>query len=151
MIFFTRTLQDGIQDDSGWSRRAERTWHRNRQIYKTCLDAISPLLPRSVVRLCRETLHDAVIESVEQQSGTLTFVLDARHALGGFRGRRVQLTFTGVRRRVLTRGLVGEWWLYEEAHLTSHAAFALHVLLHAHEFELEADTLDIKLLPQRLK
>ena len=76
MIFFTRTLQDGIQDDSGWSRRAERTWHRNRQIYKTCFDAISPILPRSVVRLCRETLHDAVIESIVQQSGTLTFVTE---------------------------------------------------------------------------
>jgi hypothetical protein len=151
MIFFTRTLQDGIQDDSGWSRRAERTWHRNRQIYKTCFDAISPLLPRSVVRLCRETLHDAIIESVSQESGTLMFTLDARGALGGFRGRRVQLSFTGVRRRIPTRGLVGEWWLYEEAHLSSHAPFAFQVLLHAHEFELEADDLDIKLLPQRRK
>lgn len=151
MIFFTRTLLDGIQDASGWSRRAERTWHRNRTIYKTCFDAISPLLPRAVVRLCRETLHDAVIESVTQQSGTLTFILDARGALGGFRGRRVQLIFTGVRRRIPTRGLVGEWWLYEEAHLSSHAPFSLHVLLNTHEFELEADTLDIKLLPHRAK
>lgn len=151
MIFFTRALQDGVQDDSGWTRRAGRTWDRNWQIYKTCFDAISPLLPHSVVRLCQETLHDAIIESVAQQSGTLTLVMDASGALGGFRGRRVQLHFTGVRRRISTRGLIGEWWLYEEAHLSSRAPFALHVLLHAHEFEIEADALDIKLLPQRRK
>ena len=151
MIFFTRTLYDGIQDQSGWSRRACRLFQRNRKICATYLRTISPLLPPSVVRLCHETLHDAVVESVAQESGTLTFVLDARGGLGGFRGRRVQLTFTGVRHRVPTRGLVGDWWLYEESHLSSRAAFAIHVLLAAHEFEIEADTLKIKFLPQRQK
>ena len=151
MIFFTRTLQDGIQDESGWTRRACRTFERNRQIYAAYLQTISPLLPRSLIRLCRLTLHDAVFESVSQQSGTLRFVMDARRALGGFEGRRLQLTFSGVRRRIPTRGLVGEWWIYEEAHLSSHAAFALHVLLHAREFEIEADGLDIKLLSSRTK
>ena len=151
MIFFTRELYDGVQDASGWSRRAERLWDRNRPIYQACFDAISPLLPRSVVRLCRHTLHDAVIESVVQESNTLSFIIDARNALGGFRGRRLQLDFSGLRRRIPTRGLVGDWWLYEEAHLSGNAPFSLHVLFHRHEIEIEADTLHIKLLPQRLK
>ena len=151
MIFFTRTLYDGIQDQSGWSRRARRLFQRNLKICRSHLRTISPLLPPSVVRLCSETLHDAVVESVAQEPDTLTFVLDARSALGGFRGRRVQLTFTGIRHRVPTRGLVGDWWLYEEAHLCSRAPFALHVLLAAHELEIEADTLKIRFLPQRPK
>lgn len=45
----------------------------------------------------------------------------------------------------------GEWWLCEEAHLSSRAPFALHVLLQSHEFEIEADALGIKLLPQHHK
>ena len=149
MIFFTRTLQDGVQDDSGWTRRAIRIWYRNQRIYQTCFAAISPLLPRSVVRLCKASLHDAVIESIEQQPGTLIFVIDAWGTDGGLAKRRIQLTFTGVRHRITTRGLVGEWWLYEEAYLSSHTSFALHVLLTTSEFEIEANGLDIKRLPQR--
>jgi hypothetical protein len=148
MIFFTRALQDGIQDKSGWTRRACRTFDRNQKIYEAYLKVITPLLPRSVVRLCRHGLHDAEIESVSQLNGSLSFVMDARHALGGFRGRRLQLTFLGVHRRISTRGLVGEWWVYEEIHLSSRAAFALHLLCNTHEFEIEADDLTIQLLPR---
>ena len=125
-----------------------RTWNRNQRIYQTCFDAISPLLPSSVVRLCRASLHDAVIESVAQQPGILTFVMDVWGAVGGFEGRRVQLTFTGVQRRIATRGFVGKWWLYEEVYLSSRAAFTLQVLLTAGEFEIEANALTIKLLPR---
>jgi hypothetical protein len=148
MIFFTRALQDGVQEGSGWTRRACRTFDRNQNIYKAYFEVIAPLLPRSVVRLCRQGLHDAEIESVSQQSGSLSFVMDALNALGGFRGRRLQLTFLGVRRRISTRGLVGEWWVYEEVHLSSRSAFALHLLCNTHEIEIEADDLTIQLLPR---
>src|SRR5687768_10880357 len=113
MIFFTRALYEGVQDESGWSRRAERTWTRNSEIYQAYLFAITPLLPRSFVRLCRGTLHDSVIESVAQSTGRLTLFVDTRGSMGRFSGGRLQLTFTGVRRRIPVRGLVGEWWLYE--------------------------------------
>jgi hypothetical protein len=105
---------------------------------------IAPLLPASVVRLSRETLHDAVVESVEQRTGSLTFVMDARRGMGGFAGRRIRLAFSGVRRRIRTRGLVGHWWLYEEAHLCSRAKFALHVLFDSTELEIEAEELRIQ-------
>jgi Protein of unknown function (DUF4085) len=144
MIFFTRKLQDGIQDDSGWTRRAAREWKRRAEIHRQYETVIAPLLPASVRRLCRETLHDAVVASVQQRDGIVTFIMDARSALGGFRGYQVRLTFSGVKRRIQTRGLVGQWWLYEEAHLSSRARFALHVLFHSREMEIEADELSIQ-------
>ena len=146
MIFFTRQLQDGVQEDSGWTRRAGREWQRRSAIYRRYMAAITPMLPPSVVRLCRETLHDAVVESLEQSSGTLKLVMDARGALGGFRGHRVRLVFSGMKRRIPTRGLVGRWWLYEEPHLCSRAQFSLHVLFHRGEMEIDADELSIKRL-----
>jgi hypothetical protein len=108
--------------------------------------AITPMLPPAVVRLCRETLHDAVVQAVKQDSDTLMLVMDARGALGGFRGQRVQLLFSGVKRRVPTRGLRGRCWLYQEPHLSSRARFSLHVLFHQGEIEIEADELSIKRL-----
>jgi hypothetical protein len=144
MVFFTRELYDGMQPESGWERRAQREWMRRWKISRRYEAVIARLLPASVVRLSRETLHDAIVESVEQRTGSLTFIMDARRALGGFAGRRVRLAFTGVRRRIRTRGLVGHWWLYEEAHLCSRAKFALHVLFDSTELEIEADELRIQ-------
>jgi hypothetical protein len=144
MIFFTRQLYDGMQPESGWGRRALREWMRRLKISRRYEALIAPLLPAPIVRLSRETLHDAVVVSVEQRIGSLTFVMDARRALGGFAGRRVRLAFTGVRRRIRTRGLVGRRWLYEEAHLCSRARFALHVLFDSTELEIEADELRIQ-------
>jgi len=144
MVFYTRQLQDGIQDDSGWARRAGREWRRRDKIYRRYVAAITPMLPASVVRLCREGLHDAVVESVEQDAGTLILVMDARDALGVFRGYRVRLVFRGLRRRIPTRGWVGRWWLYEEPHLCSRTRFALHVLFDHGETESEADELRIQ-------
>lgn len=144
MVFFTRQLQDGVQHDSGWTQRAGREWKKRAGIYRRYVSVIAPMLPAAVVRLCRETLHDAVVESVEQGSDTLALVMDARGALGSFRGRCVRLVFKGVQRRIPTRGLAGRWWLYEEPHLCSRARFSLHVLFHQGEIEIEADELSIQ-------
>src|SRR5688572_10750954 len=139
MVFFTRQLYDGVQPKSGWERRAQREWMRRWKIWRRYEEIIAPLLPAPVARLSRESLHDAVVEAVEQRNGSLTFVMDARRAMGGFGGHRIRLAFAGVRRRIRTRGLVWNWWLYEEAHLCSRAKFALHVLFDSTEMEIEAD------------
>jgi hypothetical protein len=144
MIFFTRQLYEGMQPKSGWERRALREWLRRSELFRRYIAVIAPLLPSPVVRLCNKTLHDAVIESVEQSKGSLTFLMDARRALGGFAGRRIRLSFAGVRRPIRIRGLVGHWWLYEEAHLCSRAKFALHVMFDNTEIEIEADELRIQ-------
>jgi len=144
MIFVTRQLHDGIQPGSGWERRAERQWRRREEIYARYLKIISSMLPAAVRRLCREGLHDAQVESATSALATLTLIVDLKHALGGFRGRRLQLTFSGVHGRVSTRGLRGQWWLYEEAHLSSRARFSLHVMFDKSDLEIEADELSIR-------
>lgn len=102
-------------------------------------------IPRDSFRVCAG-LHDAVVESIEQDSCTLTLIMDARGAFGGFTGRRVRLLFRGVRHRVPTRGIVGRFWLYEEPHLCSRARFSLHILFNQGEMEIEADELSIQRL-----
>jgi hypothetical protein len=70
--------------------------------------------------------------------------MDATHALGGFAGRRVRLTFSGVRRRIPVRELRKQWWLYDEAHLSSKTRFSLHVMFDSSDIEIEADDLVIE-------
>jgi hypothetical protein len=42
MIFFTRALQDGIQEESGWTRRACATFARNQKLYAAYVKLITP-------------------------------------------------------------------------------------------------------------
>jgi len=141
MIFITRELYDGVQIDSGWERRAEREWRRREEIYRRYIKVISPMLPATVRRLCTHGIHDAKVESAVQDSDSLCLVLDAGGALGLFRGGRVRLTLSGLRRRVAARDLHHQWWLYEEAHLSSRVRFSLHVMFNKSDVEIEADKL----------
>jgi hypothetical protein len=151
MIFFTHRLHDGCQPNSGWERRAYNEWKKKQEIYSRYSAVIAPLLPAIVNRLDRSGPHDAVVKSISQKAGCLTIVLDAQHALGQFRGREVILTFSGVKRKIKTHGLVGQWWLYQEVHLSSQANFALHVFFDDTEIEIEADSLKIKTKKYRVK
>ncbi len=144
MIFITRELYDGVQIDSGWEGRAEREWRRREEIYRRYIDVISPMLPATVRRLGRQGIHDAKVEAAVQKKDSLCLVLDTSRALGLFRGGKVRLTFSGLRRRVAARSLCGQWWLYEEAHLSSKARFALHVMFNKSDVEIEADNLLIQ-------
>jgi hypothetical protein len=148
MVFFTRELYRGTQPDSGWERRATRAWNRAAYDYARYLEVISPRLPESVRRLGREGLHDAVIRSAAYRAGELVLVIDAAHALSGFRGRPVRLTFRGVPGRVRTPHLPGRWWLYEEAHLRPGGRFGLHVLFDRDELEIDASELLIARTPR---
>jgi hypothetical protein len=146
MIFFTRELYGGVQPKSGWEHRAEREWYRRADIYAQYLEVITPLLPASVRRICTQGLHDGVIRAASRRNDELVLLIDTTKALSGFRGRQVELRFRGVRGRPAISNLVGQWWLYEEAHLCSHARFNIQVLFTRSELEVEADELSIKLL-----
>lgn len=143
MIFVTRELYSGVQPGSGWERKAEREWKRRMAMYVRYYDVISPLLPTSLRQLCRHGLHDAVVQSAAMDANQLTIYLDATNALSGYRGHRLRLRFLGVRKRVPTRSLQRQWWLYSEAHLTSRARFSLHVMFDRTDLEVEADELKI--------
>jgi hypothetical protein len=148
MVFFTRELYLGIQPTSGWERRAEREWYRRSDIYSKYREVIGPLLPASVRRLCKQGVHDGVVCEAAFNDGELVILVDATNALSGFRGRHVRLTFEGVRGRPAISKLVGQWWLYEEAHLSSRARFSLQVLFDSSDLEVEANELKIELLPR---
>ncbi|AWM38788.1 hypothetical protein GobsT_30100 [Gemmata obscuriglobus] len=140
MVFFTRDLYTGTQDNSGRSRRAGREWDRRYEAYSRYLDVIGPYLPRPVRQLAADGPHDAVVRAASFGTGELTLRLDTSGALGSFRGRRpLRLTFRGVPGRVRTRHLLGQWWLYQEAHLRSNGRFSIHVLFDEDELEIEAD------------
>jgi hypothetical protein len=145
MIFFTRELYRGIQPKSGWERRAENEWHRRAERYSRYYDVISPTLPAAVRRLGKHSLHDGVVRQATFEGGQLVLLVDTTNALGGFVGREVRLTFRGVANEPRVDKLVGQWWLYEEAHLCSRTRFNLQVLFEADELEVEADELLIGL------
>jgi hypothetical protein len=145
MIFFTRELFRGTQPDSGWERRAMRETERRGKIYAKYFEVIAPLLPPAVVRLCKAGLHDGVVKEASLKDNDLVLVVDTTNALSKFRGSLVRLTFRGVRGRPSVSKLVGEWWLYEEAHLSSKAPFSLQVMFNHVDLEIEADELGIKL------
>jgi hypothetical protein len=146
MLFFTRKLYDGMQDFSRAGLRAERGWTKLAEVYHQYLQLIAPLLPKSVARLGKAGLHDATVVSATQKGRTLNLVVDTTHALTRLGRGQLRLTFKGVRGRVRTKRLVNAWWCYEEAHLCSRARFALHVLFHQGELEIEADELVIERL-----
>lgn len=145
MIFFTRELYQGIQPKSGWERRADNEWHRRAERYARYYEVIAPMLPAAVRRLRKHSLHDGVVRQATFEGGQLVLLVDTTNALGGFGGREVQLTFRGVANEPRIDTLVGQWWLYEEAHLCSRTRFSLHVLFDDDELEVEADELLIGL------
>ncbi len=80
MVFFTRELYLGIQPKSGWERRAEREWYRRDDIYTKYYEVISPMLPASVRRLCKQGLHDGVVREATFGGGELVVLVDATNA-----------------------------------------------------------------------
>ena len=120
------------------------------RLYANYLEAIAPLLPASVKRLHRSSLHDATVVTAYQKTGDLTLVLDTSSALSRFYGHCVHLCFRGVKKHVPLRGLAGQWWLYDEAHLCSRSRFSLHVMLDKSDLEIKADHLVIELFRRQL-
>lgn len=147
MLFFTRELFDAMQGGDGPKcLRAEREWRRRGAVHVALFNAITPMLPRAVVRLVAGGLHDAVIATAAQRGRRLALTVDARSALGAFRGQRLVLRFDGVRGRIDTAGLVGEWWNDTEVRLAPDGGFGLDVFMNKRELTIEATGLTISKL-----
>lgn len=124
MKYFTRQRYRAIQQDS---RTAERDWRKAGADYARQLRTIREELPESARQLCDLTLHDGVVRSVRRAGPKAVVVVDATNNPWGPRDN-FELLFTGVRTFTRRGSVMGDWWLYEEVHLSS-TGFALHVLL----------------------
>jgi hypothetical protein len=137
MIFFTRSLYEGFQPDSGWERKAMREWQRRSKAYNECLRIITPLLPVTVRRFCRQDLHDCKVVKAVFGKSFVRFVLDAKHAFN-LPHARYELTFQGVSSFRGAKQLSGRWWLYDEFHLCSSSPFCFSVMFDKGELEIDA-------------
>lgn len=110
-----------------WLMEYDERMEKSRKEYKDHYESIKSQLPKSVVQLQENSLHDATIKSIESPSHeTLIMILDCS---GGFHYfTDIKLTFTGVRSLSMPEEIEGAYWLYDEVYL-SDKHFELHVLL----------------------
>jgi len=142
MKFFTRERYDAIQHDS---RKAERDWNQAVHDYAKHVDKIRAQLPASACQLLDLTLHDGTVSSVDHPDpAVVRIVVDASRNPWGPRGI-FALTFSGLNAATFHGPTIGDWWLYEEIHL-SEAGLGLHVLLRRSELVVDAAAVTIESL-----
>ena len=146
MIFFPRDLQEGIQDSSGWTRKATRKFNRNLRLYKKYFSLIRPHLPASAIAFSKYSFHDSEVANVQWEAGKLFLILDTEHEEMPFPERYVHLIFASVIKRPKILPKKREWWNLEELHLGTRINFCLHVLFTNSEMEIAADEVRIKIL-----
>ncbi len=144
MKYFTRELYESIQPGSGVpEEEADRQWQERSQAYQRHLDAIRARLPAGMQLLAENSLHDGVVLGVKQlPDGRLRLETDATQNPWGPRGV-FTLTFSGVREVEGLETIVGDWWLYEEAHLHPRAAFDFRVLFSQSQFRVVAEEVEL--------
>src|SRR5690349_9934773 len=139
MLFFTRELYDGSQDDSGWARAARSKVERNCKLYKRYFRFIRPYLPPSAGRFDELSFHDAQVVSHDWHDQKLSMVLDTSGTFFVYRSRYAHITFTGIRSRPAGLPRKKDWWIWDEFHLGSRTKFVLHVMFTETEIEIPAD------------
>jgi hypothetical protein len=144
MIFFTRELHEGYQDDSGWTRLAAVTYSRNFKLYKKYLRLIQPFLPASAIRFSTFSFHDCEVIERDWREQRLHLVLDTAGATMPLPKRYAHITFTGVRRCPPRLPGKEEWWHSDEFHLGSRSKFCLHVMFTKTDVEIPADEIRLK-------
>jgi len=139
MIFFTRELYEGYQEESGWTRKATTKAYRNIKLYKKYFRLIRPFLPDSAAKFENLNFHDSQLVDWRCRGGKLELVLDTSGVLVPLPGRYAHVTFQGVRRCPSRVPRKKEWWLYSEFHLGSRSNFCLHVMFTETDVEIAAD------------
>ncbi len=147
MIFFTRALFEAAQHDDESGERAAREWERRLAAYGKYADAIGPMLPETMRALGAAQLHDGVVRRVACTKTLLRLEIDARRALGGYRGQIVRLTFRGLKKKIAVKKLVKQWWLYQESHLRPDGRFELRLMFDKTDLAIEANALEIAVRP----
>ena len=128
MKYFTR---EASQELSNWkgSSRWDSLWARYGQELARTRDQLTP----GWRELADTDFHDAEILAVERLSDSQVTL---RISMGG--ERMCTLQFLGVREARIPDSVVGDIWLYNEVHLTTHGSGDLQVLLRKSEMQIIA-------------
>ena len=139
--YFTRSLYEQLQPDSGVPTEvALANWNTAVTAYRSAADTIKSQLPRAVQRLDESSLHDATIQRAETTpDGVVVIEADQNPWY-------TTLTFRGVQIAEGINDIIGDMWLYEEAHFHANATFDFRVLLRKSQFRIIGDdlTLEVK-------
>ncbi|NOV01200.1 DUF4085 family protein [Paenibacillus planticolens] len=109
--------------EKAWEETCRNSWEEYQEIRVT--------LPQSfTVMREKHDLHDAKIISVNSpEDSSVIVILDGKSSLGlcgtGY------LTFEDVLSYEIPEGVDGDWWLYDEVHLTPEGHVDFRALLHA--------------------
>jgi hypothetical protein len=146
MIFFTRELHEGYQENSGWTRTATARLNRNMKLYEKYFRMIQPFLPSSAVRFASYSFHDSEVFAYRwaESAGKLYLELDTAGTIYPLPKRFAYLTFTGVRTKPPRLPRKKEWWNMSEFHLGSRTRFCLHVMFTDTDVEIAADDVRIR-------
>jgi len=144
MLFFTRELYDGSQEESGWMRTSRSKVERNCKLYKKYFRLIRPFLPYSTVAFDKFSFHDAQIVARSWRDQKLCLTLDTAGAFHAFPKRYAHITFTGVRHSPSPLPRNKDWWIWDEFHLGSRTKFSLHVMFTETEIEIPAEEIRLR-------
>src|SRR3954465_15060412 len=144
MIFFTRALYDGYQEESGWTRTATAKTNRNAKLYQKYFRLIRPFLAESAIEFSKVSFHDSEVVAWKCRGGKLELVLDTFGACIPLPRRYAHITFQGVRQCPSPIPRKKEWWLYSEFHLGSRSNFCLHVMFTETDVKIAADEIAVR-------
>ena len=144
MKFFTRELFNAQQGNPDLPEviAAGKEWDTAREGYHKHLDSILPRLPSSMRDFCDTTLHDGVVRAVERNGDSFRIEIDACGCWGA--SGPVELVFRGVVSAAGIEEAIGDYWLYEEVHLSDNAGFEYHVLLEDTEMLIVASEIEFR-------
>ncbi|WP_432360455.1 DUF4085 family protein [Sporosarcina sp. UB5] len=123
-----------------YDTKSQRILNESRKSY----ESIKNKLPKSIIHLFENSLHDARVISFEYESEKQECILALKHHQDG-KYVKVGLIFTGVKDLKLEGNIKEEsLWLYEEIYLGDSEHFELHVLLDYPLTELCIKAQDLK-------
>ena len=123
-------------------------WDRLFEAYRQHLNAIRAELSEDAWKLARLSFHDAKVKAVAVPDkrkvlikiyGTVCDLLEKSRS----KPQLITLSFSGVKKAWVPDTIVGDFWLYEEMHLSEIAAFDYQVLLHKDEIRVRADHVEL--------
>jgi hypothetical protein len=123
-------------------------WDKLFADYRKHLNAIRAELSDEAWGLARLSFHDAKAKAVAVPDkrkvlikiyGTVCDLLEKSRS----KPQLITLSFSGVKKARVPDAIVGDFWLYEEMHLSEIAAFDYQVLLHKDEIRVQADRVEL--------